>query len=140
MPTEEGATAPLFILAPRLIQRYVHQNGGSAWPGQSNIVTFSFRPTVSLKAVPRGKVTIVVSGLQGVDLPSGPVWITGDDAEKMTDCAVLNTNLSSSGVCTPRRGTWNAVSKKLSMNLYSPVDAFEEVSFKFNFTNSLVGQ
>jgi len=138
--TEEGATAPLFILAPRLIKRYVDQTGGSAWPAQSNIITFSFTPTVALKPVPGGKSAIIISGLEGVDLPSGTVWITGDDAAKVTDCAVLNTNSSSSGGCTPRQGTWNAVSKKLSLNLYSSVAAFQDISFKFNFTNSLVGQ
>jgi len=133
--TGEGAKAPLYILAPRLIKRYVDQVGGSAWPTQSNIISFSFAPTVSLSPAPGGRASIIISGLHGVDLSSGPVSITGDSADKFTDCPVLNAS-----TCTTRRGTWNADTNKLSMNVYSTLTAFEDLSIKFNFTNSIVGQ
>ena len=135
VPTVEGATAPLFIISPRFIKRYVHQTGGSAWPAQSNTITVLFTPTVSLKPVSGGKVTIIVSGLKGVDVPSGPVLITGDSADKFTDCAKLNIS-----TCTRRRGIWNAATQKLSLNVFSSIAAFDDVSLKFNFTNSIVGQ
>jgi hypothetical protein len=138
VPTIDGATAPLFILAPRFIERYVHQTGGSAWPANQNHLNFSFVPTVSLIPVPRGRASITISGLQGVDLPSGPVNITGDDANKFTDCPL--SNCTGCLPCTRERGMWNAISRKLYLNLLSEINAFQNVKLKFKFNNAIIGQ
>jgi len=138
--TIAGARAPLLILPPRFIKRYVHQTGGSNWPGQSNELHFKFTPTVSFKPVEGGRAAITISGLIGVDRTSGPVWLSGNDAGKFTDCRRLITNQSSTSECTPGKGSWNADTKKLILNVYSELSSLQELSFSFNFTNSIVGQ
>jgi hypothetical protein len=133
--TVEGATAPLFILGPRLIKKFVHQTGGSAWPGQSNVLTFSFTPTVPLVPAPGGRSSVIISGLKGVDRQSGTVPIAGASAGKFTDCDTLNTT-----TCSAQQGAWDAVSQKLTLNVYSTLNAFEDLSISFSFNNSLEGQ
>jgi hypothetical protein len=133
--TVEGATAPLFILGPRLIKKFVHQTGGSAWPGQSNVLTFSFTPTVPLVPAPGGRSSVIISGLKGVDRQSGTVPIAGASAGKFTDCDTLNTT-----TCSAQQGAWDAVSQKLTLNVYSTLNAFEDLSISFSFDNALEGQ
>lgn len=112
---------------------YPQRTTVALWFRQSMVV-----PTVSLIPVPRGRASITISGLQGVDLPLGPVNITGDDANKFTDCPL--SNCTGCLPCTSGRGMWNAISRKLYLNLFSEINAFQNVKLKFKFNNAIIGQ
>jgi hypothetical protein len=132
--TAEGAKAPLLILAPKLIKRYAKQTG-DAWPAQDNALELSFTPTVELKPVAGATVSVMITGLKGVNRNSGVVALGGSHADKFTDCVKHDSTL-----CTASRATWNSVSKKLTMNLYSTITALTDVTVTFAFNNSKQGQ
>ena len=122
----EGSKAPLFILAPRLIKRYAHQSGGSAWPAQPNVLTFSFTPTVDMKPISGARISVVISGLRGIDeqKPSGSVTLGGASAQKFTDCPQLNAS------CVSSRALWDQTSKTLTMNVLAAIDALTDITVR----------
>jgi len=133
--TPEGAKAPLYVLAPKLIKRYAHQSGGSAWPAQQNTLTLSFTPTVDIVPIDGATVSVMVTGLKGIDKSSGIVTLGGSHASSFTDCRKLNT-----ASCTQSRATWDSSSRKLTMNVFSKIAAFTDVTVTFTFQNSKKGQ
>jgi len=126
---------PLHIRAPKLTSRYAHQAGGSAWPAQDNVITLTFTPTVRLEPIERGTVSVMVTGLKGVDKPSGVVALGGSHAAKFSDCAKHNTS-----TCTGSQAVWDQSSKRLTMNLKAAIAKDDPVEVTFDFKNSKKGQ
>jgi hypothetical protein len=133
--TAEGAKSPMFVLSSKLVKRYAHQAGGSAWPAQQNMLTLKFTPTVDVEPIAGGSVSIIVTGLKGVDKPSGLVTLGGPSAGMFTDC-----NKHDKITCVASRAQWELSSKKLTMNVLSRISARADVTVTFAFTNSMKGQ
>ena len=133
--TPTGAKSPMFILAPKLIKRYAHQAGGSAWPAQENLLTLSFMPTVDIDPIAGATVSLMITGLKGIDKASGVVTLAGASANKFSDCRRYDAN-----ECTSARAVWDQLGRKLTMNVIAAIAASVEVTVTFAFNNTKKGQ
>jgi len=132
--SDEGALAPLHILAPKLINRFAEQTG-QPWPAQQNALQLSFTPTVDLKPLAGATVSVIISGLKGINMNSGVVALSGSHANKFTDCVKHN-----SASCLGSRASWNSAFKTLTMNVHSAITALTAITVSFEFINSKQGQ
>jgi len=148
MVRAEKDLAPMFVKGPELIDRAVLRTadaGGASvytpWPGQKNSITVRFKPTVDLIPKPGARLSIIISGLEGVSgIADGPVAIQGTDASKFSSCAVHANNCTIANSTWNSKGIWNSGSKELDLRVASTLARNVQVEIAFEFTNALVGQ
>jgi hypothetical protein len=137
--------APMYVKGPELINREVFQTLTAPWPGQENLITVRFTPTVDL--IPRigSRLSIIISGLEGVDgVANGSVAIQGADAGNFSSCQVHASNCSLTNSTLHEthnsEGIWNEGSKALELRVANILTKDKQVEIQFKFTNALVGQ
>jgi hypothetical protein len=141
-PAPAGASAPLFIVAPRLVGAKAKQTftgavkTTAAFPGDKNSIELQFTPTVVIKAPEAGtRTSIIVRNLRGVVAKEGAITLGGTSCDKFTDCLPLNTT-----TCSSCRGYWMSANSTLLLNVRQDLAANTPVAINFNFTNALAGQ
>lgn len=133
-PSVPGSAAPLYIFGPKLIKRMVSQSANTAWPGRANTLSVALECTVGLTPRAGERISIVVSGLEGVVAATGAVDITGASAASFTSDAIL------AGASPGSKGVWDQDAKTLTLHLKAEINPFTAVAFDFAFTNALQGQ
>jgi hypothetical protein len=133
--TSEEATAPLFVLAPRIIERHVSKSDGSYWPAQQSQIRLTFIPTVDVEPILGGAVSIVISGLHGVVLDDEEVAIGGASAYKFTSCDTLDM-----AECESETAKWDQSRSVLTLNVLKKLKMFEIINVTLDFENAIDGQ
>jgi hypothetical protein len=91
-----GFASPLAVMKGKFYSRTVHQKSNGENPGSLNMLTFSFKSTVTLKSS-TSHVAVVISGLNGMRLMDGSRSGTPTVAVTKGGVAALITNSS----CVP---------------------------------------
>ena len=128
-PTHVVDPAFLRIEAPAIVHASIVQSHST--PGGYNNMTVKFTPTVNLTGeVTPHHTSVVVRGLRGVILPSGPVTIAGPSAEKF----------SAGPGGLDHTGLWGDGRDTLTLFLFSSLEAMQEVEIVLEFQNSMISQ
>ena len=111
--------APMYVKGPELINRQVFQDLSQPYPGQQNGITVRFTPTVDLIPSVGKRLSIIISGLEGVSGVSDVrVAIEGTDAGNFSSCTVHESNCSlvnnTQHETHNSEGFWNSGSKVLT--------------------------
>jgi hypothetical protein len=137
--------APMYVKGPELINRQVFQDLSQPYPGQQNGITVRFTPTVDLIPSVGKRLSIIISGLEGVSgVSDGRVAIEGTDAGNFSSCTVHESNCSlvnnTQHETHNSEGFWNSGSKVLDLRVANTLTKDKQVEIQFKFTNALVGQ